>query len=104
VGGIDFAILEDRKFKTGPEGAIPQLGPRPDHITDASYDRVSVDVPGLQLLGDRQEQFLRRARTGRASWKCVLSQTAFCGAVHLHGQPNNRLLAVDCTAGRSWSA
>jgi hypothetical protein len=25
--------------------------------------------------------------------KCVLSQTAFCGAVHLHGQENNRLLA-----------
>jgi hypothetical protein len=29
--------------------------------------------------------------------KAVLSQTAFCGAVHLHGQPNNRLLAdLDC--------
>jgi len=99
VGGIDFAILEDRKFKTGPEGAIPQLGPRPDHITDASYDRVSVDVPGLQLLGDRQEQFLRRWAEDweGVSWKCVLSQTAFCGAVHLHGQPNNRLLAdLDC--------
>ena len=29
--------------------------------------------------------------------KAVLSQTAFCGAVHLHGNPNNRLLAdLDC--------
>jgi hypothetical protein len=29
--------------------------------------------------------------------KCVLSQTAFCGAVHLHGNPENRLLAdLDC--------
>ena len=29
--------------------------------------------------------------------KCGLSQTAFCGAVHLHGRPNNRLLAdLDC--------
>ncbi|MEI6256714.1 MAG: hypothetical protein WCQ77_08730, partial [Planctomycetota bacterium] len=29
--------------------------------------------------------------------QCVLSQTAFCGAVHLHGRPNNRLLAdLDC--------
>ena len=25
--------------------------------------------------------------------KCVLSQTAFCGAVHLHGSEENRLLA-----------
>ncbi len=33
VGGIDFAILEDRKFKSGPLGKIPQMGPRPDHIT-----------------------------------------------------------------------
>jgi len=29
--------------------------------------------------------------------KCVLSQTAFCGAVHIHGSPDNRLLAdLDC--------
>lgn len=99
IGGIDFAILEDRKFKTGPEGAIPQMGPRPDHITDPAYDRGAVDLPGLQLLGARQERFLRRWTedwTG-VSLKCVLSQTAFCGAVHLHGQPDNRLLAdLDC--------
>ena len=25
--------------------------------------------------------------------KAALSQTAFCGAVHIHGGPNNRLLA-----------
>ena len=29
--------------------------------------------------------------------KAALSQTAFCGAVHLHGNPDNRLLAdLDC--------
>ncbi len=27
-GGISFAILEDRKFKTGPEGLVPVMGPR----------------------------------------------------------------------------
>ena len=26
VGGIDFAILEDRKFKTGPDGQDPEDG------------------------------------------------------------------------------
>lgn len=95
VGGIDFAILEDRKFKSGPEGKIPKQGPRPDHITNESYDRKSVDVPGLVLLGDRQLKFLDdwgQDWTG-AEMKVALSQTAFCGAVHLHGNQNNRLLA-----------
>jgi phosphodiesterase/alkaline phosphatase D-like protein len=99
VGDVDFAILEDRKFKSGPAGKIPQMGPRPDHINDPSYDPKTVDVPGLQLLGPRQEKFLRawtQDWTG-AEMKAVLSQTAFCGAVHMHGQRNDRLLAdLDC--------
>lgn len=99
LGGIDFAILEDRKFKTGPAGKIPQMGPRPDHINDASYDPKSIDVPGLELLGERQHKFLK---AWTEDWtdvklKCVLSQTAFCGAVHMHGGRNDRLLAdLDC--------
>jgi len=95
VGGIDFAILEDRKFKSGPEGKIPKMGPRPDHINDPAYDRASVDLPELELLGDRQLQFLNDwgADWTGAEMKSVLSQTAFCGAVHLHGSPDNRLLA-----------
>ena len=95
VGGIDFAILEDRKFKSGPEGKIPKMGPRPDHINDPSYDRDAIDLPDLKLLGDRQLKFLNawsQDWTG-TEMKCVLSQTAFCGAVHLHGNENNRLLA-----------
>ena len=39
VGGIDFAVVEDRKFKSGPQGKIPKMGPRPDHINDPKYDR-----------------------------------------------------------------
>ncbi len=95
VGGIDFAVLEDRKFKSGPKGKIPQMGPRPDHINDPTYDRRSIDVKGLKLLGDRQLSFLHEWGQDweGAQMKCVLSQTAFCGAVHLHGQPTNRLLA-----------
>ena len=95
VGGVDFAILEDRKFKTGPLGAIPAMGPRPDHVNDERYDPKAIDLPGLQLLGERQLKFLRdwtQDWTG-AEIKCVLSQTAFCGAVHIHGKPDNRLLA-----------
>lgn len=99
VGGIDFAILEDRKFKSGPEGKIPRMGPRPDHINDPAYDRRSIDVAGLELLGDRQLRFLNDWSTDwtGSEMKCVLSQTAFCGAVHLHGNEDNRLLAdLDC--------
>jgi 3',5'-cyclic AMP phosphodiesterase CpdA len=99
LGGVDFAILEDRKFKTGPEGTIPQLGPRPDHITDPAYDRGAIDLAGLELLGKRQLDWLARWAddTAGVRAKAVLSQTAFCGAVHLHGQPDNRLLAdLDC--------
>lgn len=99
VGGIDFAILEDRKFKSGPADKIPQQGPRPDHINDPAYDPKSIDLPGLELLGDRQLRFLRDwgQDWAGAEMKAVLSQTAFCGAVHLHGQPDNRLLAdLDC--------
>jgi hypothetical protein len=75
------------------------MGPRPDHINDPSYDPKSIDVPGLQLLGERQLKFLREwsADWVGAEMKAVLSQTAFCGACHLHGQPTNRLLAdLDC--------
>ena len=95
IGGIDFAIIEDRKFKTGPKGTIPSMGPRPDHINDPSYDRKAVDLPGLKLLGDRQLKFLNHWSqdwTG-TQMKAVLSQTAFTGAVHKHGKLDNRLLA-----------
>jgi hypothetical protein len=99
LGGVDFAILEDRKFKSGPDGKIPKMGPRPDHINDPSYDPKTIDLPGLVLLGERQHRFLRdwtQDWTG-AELKCVLSQTAFCGAVHMHGKRDERLLAdLDC--------
>jgi len=39
-GGISFAILEDRKFKTGPNGPLqltPKFAPRPDWVTNADY-------------------------------------------------------------------
>ena len=99
VGGVDFAILEDRKFKSGPFGKIPVMGPRPDHINDPAYDPKTVDLPGLQLLGGRQEKFLRdwAQDWSGCEMKAVLSATSFCGAVHMHGKKDERLLAdLDC--------
>jgi len=95
LGGIDFAIIEDRKFKSGPKGKIPQQGPRPDHIRNPNYDPKSVDVKGLTLLGERQLYFLDKWASSKEKsiMKCVLSQTGFCGGAHLHGSKDNRLHA-----------
>lgn len=95
LGGIDFAIIEDRKFKTGPEGRHPHKGPRPDHIRDSNYDPETIDVPGLELLGQRQEAFLAdwAGQQAGIAMKAVLSQTGFCGGAHLHGSVTNRLHA-----------
>lgn len=95
LGGVDFAIIEDRKFKSGPEGKIPQQGPRPDHVRDPDYDPETVDVEGLTLLGDRQLTFLNDWADDRegVAMKAVLSQTGFCGGAHIHGNKDNRLHA-----------
>jgi len=99
VGRVSFAIIEDRKFKSGPQGLVPQQGPRPDHVTDPNYDPKSLDVPGATLLGERQLKFLQN---WAADWhdcdmKSVLSQTLFCGGAQLHGRRDNRLLVdLDC--------
>lgn len=95
VGGVDFGIIEDRKWKTGPAGVLPKAGPRTDHITDPNYDRKAIDVPEAELLGQRQLRFLREWGQNWAGveMKCVLSQTIFAGAAHLHGRDSERVLA-----------
>ena len=95
VGGVDFAILEDRKFKSGPAGKVPQQGPRPDHVRNPDYDPATVDLEGLKLLGDRQLRFLDAWGQNQegVAMKAVLSQTGFCGGAHLHGSQDNRLHA-----------
>jgi phosphodiesterase/alkaline phosphatase D-like protein len=95
VGRVGFAIIEDRKFKTGPGGFVPPLGPRPDHITDPDFDRQAVDLPDARLLGERQLKFLREwGQDWRGQhFKSVLSQTVFANAAHLHGRYEYRLVA-----------
>jgi hypothetical protein len=70
VGRIDFAIIEDRKFKTGRR-VLPKGYP--------SRPVEQWDVKEARLLGDRQLRFLNDWAvdwTG-ADMKCVLSQTLF---------------------------
>jgi hypothetical protein len=94
-GRISFAILEDRKFKTGPAGIIPEQGPRPDHINDPNYDPATVDIPEAQLLGKRQLAFLDDWGQDwtDADMKMALSQTIFAGGAHVHGKVGGRLHA-----------
>lgn len=94
-GNIDFAILEDRKFKTGPAGRVPKQGPRPDHISDPNYDPASIDVKGAILLGERQMKFIDRWAQdwSHADMKVALSATIFCGGAHIHGGASGRLHA-----------
>jgi hypothetical protein len=100
IGGVDFAIIEDRKFKSGPAGKIPQMGPRPDHIRDVNYDPSTVDLEGLRLLGERQLKFLEdwgQEKNKDVVLRAVLSQTGFCGGAHRHGNFDNYLHAdLDC--------
>jgi len=95
VGGIGMAIIEDRKWKTGPAGLVPQQGPRPDHINDPAYDRTMVDLPEAQLLGKRQLKFLHEwgQDWSGTDVKVLLSQTIFAGGAHIHGKYDDRLLA-----------
>ena len=95
IGRVSFAIIEDRKFKSGPQGLVPKQGPRPDHIRNPNYDPKSVDVPGAVLLGKRQLKFLDHwaANWDGADMKAVLSQTVFANVAHIHGGASNRLHA-----------
>jgi len=94
-GRVSFAILEDRKFKSGPKGITPPTGGRPDHITDPNFDPRAYDVPGAKLLGDRQLAFIRdwAADWTGADFKASLTQSIFANAATTHGAEMMRLVA-----------
>lgn len=94
-GRVSFAIIADRQFKTGPEGVVPPTGGRGDHVKDPGFDPNTADVPGAELLGDRQLKFLRDWATDwrGADMKCVLSQTIFASMATTHGAERMRLVA-----------
>ena len=91
-GGVSFAILADRQWKSGPE-RVKTGGPRADHVTDPNFDTRTLDQPGLVLLGERQEAFLKKwAEDWRGhSLKAVLSQTVFAAVATHHGRPDGFL-------------
>lgn len=104
-GGVSFAVIEDRKFKSGPEDKVNTWSGRPDHVKPGdppNFDPKSVDKPGLKLLGDRQIEFLRDWSTDwRGAYaKCVLSQTIFCNLANYHG--GNQMYLVADLDSNGW--
>ncbi|MCY3970966.1 MAG: alkaline phosphatase D family protein [Acidobacteria bacterium] len=97
-GGVGFAVLADRQFKSGPEHVDTGSG-RADHVLDESIDTSTLDQPGLALLGERQEEFLEKwAGDWRGhTMKVLLSQTVFAGVATHHGGHDDYLIAdLDC--------
>ena len=99
-GRVSFAMIEDRKFKTGPATALPNKPGRADHIRredvdEKTWDPKSVDAPGAVLLGQRQLKFLDdwAADWTQADFKVVLSQTIFCNLANYHGANKQYLIA-----------
>lgn len=93
-GGVNFAIIADRQWKSGPERVDSGSG-RADHVRDRDFDCGKLDVPGLVLLGQRQEEFLE---SWSGDWrghqmKVLLSQTVFAGVATHHGTYNGYLKA-----------
>ncbi len=92
-GRVSFAILADRQYKSGPEGKVPPTDTkRGDHVMNPAFDPKTADVPGVELLGAKQEQFLREwaADWRGADMKAVISQTIFTALPTTHG--NERMI------------
>jgi hypothetical protein len=87
VGGVSFAVLEDRKWKSAPRPAIPWADIVNGWAQNPKYDAAKHgDAPGAELLGPRQEKFLEdwaKDWSGGVWMKTVLSQTIFSNVATL---------------------
>lgn len=91
-GGVSFAIVEDRKWKSAPKVAIPKARIVNGWAQNPEYRApVDGDVPGAQLLGERQIRFLKHwaADWSGGAWiKAVVSQTIFANVATLPAPAN----------------
>ncbi len=86
-GGISFAVIEDRKFKSAPKMILPEAKINNGWAQNLEYDAAREgDAPGAVLLGERQLKFLEE---WAADWSCgawmkvVISQTIFANVATL---------------------
>ncbi|WP_456516753.1 alkaline phosphatase D family protein [Aquimarina sp. 433] len=97
-GGISFAILEDRKFKSGLTEVTNQ---NPDIFKNGPAETLfrkdinvkKLDVHGATLLGKRQLEFLENWTTDwkDSEMKAVLSQTIFAQVSNYTGKSTNEV-------------
>lgn len=99
-GGISFAILEDRKFKSGLTElakANPDIFPNGPYeaVFNPKVDSRRFDIPGATLLGERQLKFLEDWTTDwkDAEIKTVLSQTVLGMIDNYTGKYDRELFA-----------
>lgn len=94
-GDVGFAILADRQWKSGPEQAGAIVG-ETGVGEDPLFVNPAINPPDPQLLGERQEKFLRKwANDWRGhKLKAVLSQTVFAG-ISTHQPTPQRYLKYD---------
>ena len=95
-GRVSFALLEDRKWKTGPNDFIDTDPDTPDDwVVDPDFDPEAADAPGAKLLGERQLTFLEDWAEDwrRADMKAVISQTSFAQLPTHHGPQFKKLVA-----------
>jgi hypothetical protein len=96
-GDVGFAIIADRQWKSGPDRVNAVVGGK-----HANREAEDFDQPGLVLLGERQEEWLK---DWAADWrghalKAVLSQTLF-SSLATHQPDPDRFLRFDFDSN-SW--
>jgi len=92
-GGVSFAVLEDRKFKSAPKPLLPEAKVWNGWAQNPEWDaKTRADVPGAVLLGERQLAFLRHWAedwSGGAWMKIALSQTLFANIATLPAEASS---------------
>ncbi|WP_041525038.1 alkaline phosphatase D family protein, partial [Gilvimarinus agarilyticus] len=94
-GGVSFAILADRQWKSGPDRLGIEVG-KTGEGEDPLYVNPEYDREDLQLLGKRQENFLKQWGQDwrNHTLKAVISQTVFAG-ISTHQPSPDRYLKYD---------
>jgi len=96
-GGVSFAVLEDRKFKSSPRVCLPKTYPyskggkqifKDGHVIDPDYDVAKETPDDAVLLGNLQMEFLQKwaADQKDGMMKVCISQGPFiCAHTEPHG-------------------
>lgn len=94
LGGVSFALINDRKFKSAPGEILDAMTPlfeirgernypQMDTINERDFDTTTLDRENLSLLGSRQLNFIEEWGQEPNKLRAVLSQSPYCQPHHL---------------------